>query len=162
MGVIAFYVEVIRALNAIGAPYMIVGAFGASSYGLNRATFDVDIIVALNDAHCDALAERFPAPRYYADLDQMRESMKLGIMFNLIDSERGAKADLVPLSHEPEYREAFARRILRVFKDEGDHPFQARCAKVEDIIVGKLIAWKENRPSIPTTFTPCCNSTSQA
>lgn len=145
MGMIAFYVEVIRALNAIGAPYMIVGAFGASSYGLNRATFDVDIIVALNDALCDALAERFPSPRYYADPDQMRESMELGIMFNLIDSERGAKADLVPLSREPEYREAFARRILRVFKDEEGNPFQAWCARVEDIIVGKLIAWKEGR-----------------
>lgn len=145
MGLIAFYVEVIRALNAVEAPYMIVGAFGASSYGLNRATFDVDIIIDLNDAHCDALAAHFPSPRYYADPDQMREGMALGIMFNLIDSERGAKADLVPLSREPEYREAFARRILRIFRDEEGNPFQAWCAKVEDIIVGKLIAWKEGR-----------------
>ena len=49
MNQISFYVEVVRALDQIGAPYMIVGAFGASSYGLYRATYDVDIIVDLRE-----------------------------------------------------------------------------------------------------------------
>ncbi len=147
MGLIAFYIEVVKALNAAEAPYMIVGAFGASSYGLNRATFDVDIIVDLNDTHYDALAQHFPSPRYYADPDQMLEGMELGIMFNFIDSERGAKADLVPLSREPEYLEAFARRGQRSFNDEQGNPFTAWCARPEGIIIGKLIAWKEGQSS---------------
>ena len=66
-------------------------------------------------------------------------------MFNFIDTERGAKADLVPLSREPEYVEAFERRIHRKFKDDQGDFFEAWCAKAEDIIVGKLIAWKEGR-----------------
>lgn len=147
MGLIGFYVDVVKALDAIGAPYMIVGAFGASSYGLTRATFDVDIIVDLQEAHFGALSERFPSPRYYADPDQMREGMELGIMFNLIDSERGTKADLVPLSREPEYLEAFHRRIRRSFQDDQGVSFEAWCARPEDIIVGKLIAWNEGRSS---------------
>lgn len=126
-------------------PYMIVGAFGASSYGLNRATFDVDIIVDLSDDQCNRLAEYFPLPRYYADPDQMREGMELRIMFNLIDTERGTKADLVPLSREPEYLEAFGWRVQRTFIDEQGREFQAWCARPEDIIIGKLIAWHEGR-----------------
>lgn len=147
MSLFGFYIQVVQALDEIHAPYMIVGAFGAISYGLNRGTHDVDIIVDLNESHFDALAMRFPSPRYYADPDQMREGMQLGIMFNLIDSEEGTKADLVPLSREPEYREAFARRIRRTFLDTEDRTLEAWCARPEDIIVGKLMAWQEGQSS---------------
>jgi hypothetical protein len=34
MSLFDFYVDVVRALDDVGAPYMIVGAFGALSYGL--------------------------------------------------------------------------------------------------------------------------------
>ncbi len=147
MSLISFYIDVVRTLDEIHAPYMIVGAFGASSYGLNRATFDVDIIVDLKERHFDTLAAHFPLPRYYADPDQMREGMILGIMFNLIDTERGTKADLVPLSREPEYQEAFNRRTKRLFQDDQGHTFEAWCARPEDIIIGKLMAWQEGQSS---------------
>ncbi|MBI3538245.1 MAG: hypothetical protein HY070_11905 [Chloroflexi bacterium] len=130
MSLVGFYIEVVRALDAIDAPYMIVGAFAASTYGLSRTTYDIDIIVDLQAQHFDLLASRFPLPRYYADPNQMRDSTQLGIMFNLIDTQRGAKADLVPLSREPKYRQA---------------PFEAWCARPEDIIVGKLRAWTEGK-----------------
>lgn len=145
MSLMKFYVEVIKALDEIGAPYMIVGAFGASSYGLARSTLDVDIVVDLKDADCDALADRFPPPRFYADPEQMRESIQLGIMFNLIDTETGAKADLVPLSREPEYREVFSHRARRRFPSADGVLFEAWCAQPEDIIIGKLTAWDEGR-----------------
>jgi hypothetical protein len=145
MSLIGFYIDVVRALDEIGASYMLVGAFAASTYGLARATYDVDIIVDLGESHITALAARFPLPRYYADPQQMRDSTRLGIMFNLIDTERGAKADLVPLSREPDYRQAFARRIRRTFQDEAGELFEAWCARPEDVIVGKLRAWNEGR-----------------
>ena len=145
MSMIEFYLEVVQALNEINAPYMIVGAFGASSYGLARSTMDVDIIVDLRDENCEALARKFPPPRFYADPEQMRESIQLGIMFNLIDGNRGTKADLVPLSREPEYRESFARRVLRNFEGPNQTTFEAWCAQAEDIIIGKLMAWDEGR-----------------
>ena len=145
MSLVGFYIEVVRALEKIDAPYMIVGAFAASTYGLARATYDVDIIVDLREPHFDTLAAHFPLPRFYADPYQMRNSTQLGIMFNLIDTERGAKADLVPLSREPAYRQAFARRIRRTFQDEAGNQFEAWCARPEDVIVGKLRAWNEGR-----------------
>lgn len=117
MSEFAFYMDVLRALEAVGAAYMVVGAFGASAYGLSRATHDADIIVNLDDAACDALAECFPPPRYYADPQQMRDSIRLGIMFNIIDGSLGVKADLLPLSREPAYLEAFRQRVRCVVVD---------------------------------------------
>jgi hypothetical protein len=145
MSEFAFYMDVLRALEAVGAAYMVVGAFGASAYGLSRATHDVDMIVDLDDAACDALAERFPTPRYYADPQQMRDSIRRGIMFNIIDGSQGVKADLVPLSREPEYREAFRQRVRCIVVDPQGQEFEVWCARPEDIVVGKLMAWHEGR-----------------
>lgn len=145
MSVFEFYVSVLKALETIGAKYMVVGAYGASAFGLSRSTHDVDIIVDLDPAMCDALAARFPAPRYYADPVQMRDSIRLGIMFNIIDGTLGAKADLVPLSREPEYVMAFRQRIRGTVSDLQGNELEIWCARPEDIIVGKLMAWQEGR-----------------
>jgi hypothetical protein len=69
----------------------------------------------------------------------------MGIMFNLIDTESGVKADLVPLTREPDYRVAFARRIRQSFQDETGQTFTAWYAQPTDIIIGKLKAWNEGR-----------------
>jgi hypothetical protein len=84
VNILGFYFDVVRALDDIGASYMLVGAFAGSAFGIRRATFDVDILVDLHEPHFDLLAARFPPPRYYADPVQMRDSTRLGIMFNII------------------------------------------------------------------------------
>lgn len=145
MDELKFYYRVVVALDEIEAPYMIVGAFAGLSFGIQRNTFDIDIIVDLREQDFDTLSNRFPLPRYYADPEMMRNSTEMGIMFNLIDTEEGIKADLVPLSREPEYQQAFHRRIRRRFKIPGFQPFDAWCAQPTDIIIGKLHAWTEGR-----------------
>jgi hypothetical protein len=145
MNALSFYFKVVQALEEIQAPYMIVGAFAGLAFGVNRATFDVDILVDLHERDFDALAARFPPPRYYADPEMMRDSTRLGIMFNLIDTELGVKADLVPLTREPGYRAAFERRIRQSFQDESGQTFEAWYAQPTDIIIGKLKAWDEGR-----------------
>lgn len=145
MSALNFYLRVLKALDEIDAPYMIVGAFAGYAFGLTRVTMDIDILVDLRDEHFEALSERFPLPRYYADPEMMRNSVRMGIMFNIIDTQEGAKADLVPLSREPSYRLAFQRRVRRVFKDERGETFEAWCAQPTDIIIGKLQAWAEGK-----------------
>lgn len=145
MTILGFYFDIVRALEEIDAPYMLMGAFAGSGYGISRATFDIDMIVALREPDIDVLAHRFPPPRYYANPRQMRESTDMGIMFNIIDTNQGIKADLVPLSGAPEYRVAFSNRTRRTFQDETGESFQAWCAKPEDIILGKLLAWQEGK-----------------
>ena len=143
MTALVFYFKVLQALEEIKAPYMIVGAFAGLAFGVNRATFDIDILVDLQESDFEILAARFPLPRYYADPEMMRDSTRMGIMFNLIDTEEGVKADLVPLTREPGYRAAFARRVRHTFQDDAGQIFEAWCAQPTDIIIGKLWAWAE-------------------
>jgi hypothetical protein len=145
MNMLDFYIHVVKALDEIGAPYMIVGAFGGTIFGITRATNDIDIIVDLHDKDFEILSKKFPLPRYYADPEMIKNSVEMGIMFNIIDSSEGYKADLVPLKREPEYQLAFDRRIRETFTDENDESFEAWVAQPTDIIIGKLKAWNEGR-----------------
>lgn len=145
MYILDFYIRVVKALDEIGAPYMIVGAFGGTIFGISRATQDIDIIVDLNKKDCEALSKKFPLPRYYADPEMIKNSIDMGIMFNIIDSSEGYKADLVPLKREPEYQLAFDRRIRETFTGKNEEIFEAWVAQPTDIIIGKLQAWDEGR-----------------
>jgi len=142
---ISFYVQIVKALDEIGALYMIVGAFGGYPFGITRITFDIDILVDLREQDFEALYQKFPLPRYYADPEMMRNSIEMGIMFNIIDTNEGIKADLVPLKREPDYEIAFERRVLRNFVDPAGNSFSAWVAQPTDIIIGKLVAWNEGR-----------------
>lgn len=143
MSTLSFYLKIVQALEEIEARYMIVGAFAGLAFGVSRATFDVDILVDLHEPDFEALSAHFPLPRYYANPEMMRSSMRLGIMFNIIDTELGLKADLVPLTREPGYEAAFARRIRQTFQDEEGDTLTAWYAHPTDIIIGKLKAWTE-------------------
>lgn len=142
---LSLFVDILHTLEAIGAPYMIIGAFAATVYGITRVTYDIDIVVDLEEKHIEALAAAYPLPRYYADPVQMRDSIRMGIMFNIIDTERGEKADLVPLTMASPYRRALQRRVRQRVDILSVEPFEVWCARPEDVIVGKLMAWAEGR-----------------
>lgn len=139
------FLDILHSLETIRAPYMIIGAFAATVYGITRTTYDIDIVVDLDEVHIQALAAAYPLPRYYADPDQMRLCLQKGMMFNIIDTSRGEKADLVPLTMEPRYRQAFGRRVRQTIELPGATPFEVWCARPEDVIIGKLMAWAEGR-----------------
>ncbi|NJC96178.1 MAG: hypothetical protein FIB03_07560 [Anaerolineae bacterium] len=145
MALFDLYFRVVKALEKIDAPYVIVGAFAGSVFGITRSTADVDIMVDLRDEDCEALSEQFPLPRYYADSEMIRNSIQMGIMFNIIDTDEGTKADLVPLKRDPEYHIALERRVRETYRDENGEIFEAWFAQPTDIIIGKLWAWDEGR-----------------
>jgi len=43
------------------------------------------------------------------------------------------------------YRQAFQRRVRQIVKVPGIELFEVWCARPEDVIVGKLMAWDEGR-----------------
>ena len=142
---LSFFLDILQTLEDIDAPYMIIGAFAAAVYGVSRTTYDIDIVVELDEEHIEALAAAYPVPRYYADPEQMRNAIRTGIMFNIIDTSRGEKADLVPLTMASRYRQAFQRRMRQTVDTPDMKPLQVWCARPEDVIVGKLMAWVEGR-----------------
>ncbi len=137
------YFDILRTFERLGVPYVIIGAFAGQAYGVTRLTVDVDIVVDLNEEHIQALASAYPLPRFYADPQQMRDSIRLGILFNIIDSSEGRKVDLIPLTMKPGYEFALRNRLRRQVATK--ESFEAWFARPEDVVVGKLMAWKEGR-----------------
>jgi len=141
----SFYRHIITTLEKIKAPYMLIGGFVAAAMGSTRTTFDIDMIVDLSEDHIDELSQHYPLPRYYADPYHIRECIRKGIMFNIIDTEQAQRADLVPIGMDTRYQRAFERRVRRTFEDVDGSQFEAWTARPEDVIIGKLIAWDEGR-----------------
>ena len=86
-----FYLDVLETLERLGIDYVIIGAFAGTAYGVTRTTFDIDIVVALNESQMVALASAYPPPRFYADVEQMRDAIHWGMLFNIIDTSAGRK-----------------------------------------------------------------------
>ncbi len=128
---LSLFLDILHTLEAIKAPYVIIGAFAATLYGVTRATYDIDIVVDLSAKHIQALVAHYPPPRYYADPEQMHDSIRHGIMFNIIDTTRGEKADLLPVTMDPTYRQVLARRVRQQIAVPGQEPFDAWCARPE-------------------------------
>jgi hypothetical protein len=137
------YFNMVQTLESLGIEYVIIGAFAGTSYGISRTTFDVDIVVNLKESQLESLVAAYPPPRYYADPEQMRSSIQWGIMFNIIDTSAGDKVDLIPLTMQPSYDFALAARIRRMVATPNGEEITAWLARPEDVIVGKLMAWRE-------------------
>jgi hypothetical protein len=75
----------------------------------------------------------------------MRRAIEIGSSFNIIDVERGEKADLIPLTMDRRNEPAFANRMRKTIDLVGIEPFTVWVARPEDVIVGKLMAWQEGR-----------------
>jgi hypothetical protein len=138
-----FYFDILQTLEQLGIPYVIIGAFAGTTYGVTRVTLDVDIVVDLAESHLQALADAYPPPRYYADPEQMRSAIRAGTMFNIIDTSEARKVDLIPLTMKPGYGFALAKRLRREIKPRQGPAFSAWFARPEDVIIGKLMAWQE-------------------
>lgn len=142
---LTLFLDILLKLETLDIPYVIIGGFAATMYGISRATYDIDIIVDMDEEQIEALAAAYPLPRFYADPYQMRHATKIGSSFNIIDTTFGEKADLFPLSADRRYQSAFDNRIRRVVDLPTMEPFSVWAARPEDVIVGKLMAWQEGR-----------------
>ena len=142
---LSLFLDILLKLENLKIPYVVIGGFAATMYGITRATFDIDIVVEMQENHIQALANAYPSPRYYADPHQMRGAIQKGSSFNIIDSSRGEKADLFPLAMDPRYRPAFENRVRRPVVLPEMEPFNVWAARPEDVIIGKLMAWDEGR-----------------
>jgi len=142
---LSLFFDILRTLERIKAPYMIIGAFASALYGSTRVSYDIDIVVNLTETHIRALAAAYPSPRYYADPDQMRDSIRKRMMCNIIDSSRGEKADLIPLTMVTRFEQAFQHRIRQQVELPDGETLDIWCARPEDVIIGKLMAWAEGR-----------------
>ena len=102
--------QVAAVLNGAGIEYVVTGSVVTSAYGEPRYTQDADVVVAADPRLGELLVRAFEPPRYYVDAQDVNESLRMGLICNLIDTDIARKVDFHPLKAEPFERSFFERR----------------------------------------------------
>ncbi len=102
-------VSVIRQLESLGLPYMVVGSYASNVWGRPRSSFDADIVVDLQPADADRFIAAV-AGEYAVEPESLRRDIERGSMFNLIPLSGMFKVDIIPLRRTPFARAEFERR----------------------------------------------------
>ena len=134
-----FLRSIIETLEQLGLTYGIGGSVASSLYGEARSTLDVDISVVLPLDRVLAFTQAFQALGYYAFLDAILDAIIARQPFNIIDAQRGYKADIFPIDPDaptPQEREILSRLQRHVY-DESDGA-AAVLYSPEDVIIYKL------------------------
>ena len=128
-----FLRSIVTALDANGVAYMITGSLAAAVHGAGRATMDADLVVQVTPAQLARLIHALEAPGRYVAREAAMAALAHESMFNVIDTETGWKADLIPCKARPFSQAEFARR--QSIELDG---VRLWIASVEDIIISKL------------------------
>lgn len=123
----------IRTLDAACIEYMVTGSIVSSLQGEPRSTHDVDVIIAIQPHHIDAILDAFARPRFYVDRGAIQEAMQTRGVFNVIDTQDGDKIDFWMLTDSEFDNTRFTRRY-------GEDVFGIRMnvSSPEDTILAKL------------------------
>lgn len=120
---------VLEALNAVGAPSMLVGSHAAGFHGEGRTTHDVDLVVDLSVEQTPSFIACFDRQRFYLSESAFAERR----MANVIDTLTGDKVDLFFLQADAAKQREFSRRVRGEIMG-----IEVDVLTVEDTIVSKL------------------------
>lgn len=125
--------EITAALNRVGIRYAIGGSLASSARSIWRTTLDVDIIAAIAPAQAEVFVQAL-GKNWYADVDELRNSIAAGRSFNVIHIGNALKVDIFPA------REAFHRTQLdrATVLPLGDERIPCVVTTAEDILLAKL------------------------
>jgi hypothetical protein len=124
---------VVTALEANDVPFMLTGSVAAAAHGAGRATMDVDLVIQATRAQLESVVAAIEGPTLYVSREAALEALASESMFNIVDTETGWKADLIPCKSRPFSQAEFARR--RPLELDG---LPLWVASVEDVILSKL------------------------
>lgn len=135
------YRNFLRRLESLGLPYCITGSIAAGVYGEARLTKDIDFVLLLRAADIPRLRECFPDDQFYIPPTETLIVEVLRThrgMFNLIDHDGIARADVFIANRDPLHQWALENRRREDF--DGD---PAWLAPPEYVILRKLEAYRE-------------------
>lgn len=132
----AFVHSIIDTLEELGFVYMVGGSFASMYYSEPRTTVDIDIAIVLPLEEVGRFVNAFQALGYYVSHDAIIEAIIHGQPFNVIDAERGYKADFFLIEPTELERSALARRRREVY--DPDSGAETYFYSPEDVIIYKL------------------------
>lgn len=127
--------RLVSAFDALKIEYLVGGSVASSVVGVERATQDVDFVVALDDDSARRLADEL-AEDFYADVDLLRTAVGEVGSANVIHLATMIKADLFVMPDTPFAHAEMARRIRLPLLGDG---LPLVCiASAEDMVLQKL------------------------
>ena len=139
--------RVVEVLNDLRIEYMVSGSLVSSLQGEPRATYDIDIVVALKPPDAKELPKAFPPPEYHLPLDSIRTALATEGMFNLIAVKAGDRVDFWILTDQPFDRSRFSRKYV-----EKVMGMEISVSSPEDTILMKL-SWAHKSGGSEKHFT---------
>lgn len=127
-----FLADLIGKLENAGIPYMVTGSFASSFHGAPRASNDADIVISPTPEKLEAFIGSL-GPHYYLEPAAARDAFRRKRMFNVIDTRRGWKADLIIRKDRAFSREEFRRKVSGRING-----LPTAMASPEDVILAKL------------------------
>ena len=118
-------------LDEAGIKYMLTGSVAGYFYGLNRATADTDIILAIVPSQVPAFVAAFK-DAYFVDPLTVEQSVRERDMFNVMP-RAGGKFDFIVLKPFASELEKFARREVFDW-----HGYPLWVATAPDLVLSKL------------------------
>lgn len=122
-------------LDGLAIAYAVGGSFASSLHGAARATRDADLIVDLDTARGERLADALEGD-FYLSREAMRQAIRSRSTFNAIHFATAFKVDFFVLGERPFDLEEFRRRAPASLQSHGGHPISFKTA--EDTILRKL------------------------
>jgi hypothetical protein len=119
-------------------PYYIGDSVASSVLGEPRATFDIDVVAAIQPGHVSLLVKHLEST-YYIDAQMIRDAIRNRSSFNIIYLDTMFKIDIFIPKSRP-YAQQELRRTRLVSIEEGTRPFYI--SSPEDIILNKLDWYK--------------------
>lgn len=126
---------VIECFEKLGIDYYIGGSVASSTYGIARATMDVDLIANIEMNLTDNMVGIL-SKDYYIEADTVRDSIQRKTSFNLIHLKTMLKIDVFILKNQPYDSEAFTRRKQDTLEEVSSRKFYL--SSPEDVILSKL------------------------
>jgi hypothetical protein len=127
--------HVVRVLDGLGVPYVVVGSLASSARGLPRTTNDADIVADLGREHAGPLADAL-GTEFYVDQDAIERAVARHRSFNAIHRDSGFKVDVFVPPPDGFGRQQLARRSPEHIDPAG--ALTVCVATAEDVVIAKL------------------------
>lgn len=130
---------VLRALNELKVPYMLVGSLSSNMYGEPRMTKDADLVVQLGDTTLSALMEKL-GTGYKIDRQLGFETVTGTTRYHIRHAEEDFLIELFQLTNDAHNQQRFARRRETTFGG-----VKAFAPTAEDVLIQKLRWYKRGK-----------------
>lgn len=134
---VAVTLQVVDALEQVGATYVIGGSLASTIHGVVRTTLDTDIVAELSLQQAQPFAGLL-AGAFYLDINTIRHAVQQRSSFNVIHLATMFKVDIFVSKGRPFDRQQLDRRQRWLADPDSDRAIYV--ATPEDTVLAKL-AW---------------------